>query len=82
MQIRVKLMGVLKANSPPGGVLDLPDGATVAAALTALNLPEKQIHLVMVNGQQERDRTRSLGPNDELMVLSPVAGGATSGAAD
>ena len=75
MQVRVKLMGLLKAKTPPGGQLDLPDGATVEAALRALDIPGEHIQLVMVNNQPEPDRSRALADDDELLVLAPVAGG-------
>jgi molybdopterin converting factor small subunit len=33
------------------------------------------VHLVMVNGEMEHDRTRRLAENDELTLFPPVAGG-------
>jgi molybdopterin converting factor small subunit len=80
MQVRVKLMAALRGKLPPGAqggvaVLELEPGATVAAALERLGVPAGHVHLVMVNGRQEPDRTRALADGDELTVFPPMAGG-------
>ena len=75
MQVRVKLMGLLKAKTPPNGKLDVPDGATIEQVLTALDIPATHVQTVFVNGRLERDRTRQLSPDDELTILAPVGGG-------
>ena len=74
-QIQVKLMGVLKKRTPPRGVLELEDGTTLAQAFSTLELPTSRIHAVSLNGQVERDFSRTLKPGDELIVLPPVGGG-------
>lgn len=73
--VRVKLMGMLRSHMPAEGRLELPESATVEDALAAMGIPGAHVHLVMVNGQHERDRHRRLAPGDELLVLPPVAGG-------
>jgi sulfur carrier protein ThiS len=75
MQIRVKLMGRLKAGTPPGGTIAVADGATIADVLRELAIAPDAIQVVTVNGQFERDRNRSLAPDDELTVVPPVGGG-------
>lgn len=75
MEIRVKLMGALKAKSPPGDVLDLPDAATINDVLAALDIGAAQVQIVMVNGKPQPDRNRSVEAGDELTVLAPVGGG-------
>ena len=75
MQVRVKLMGILKSKTPDGGRLELADGATVEDALGALDIDRSRVHALSVNGTFERDMTRSLSAEDELMVLAPVGGG-------
>ena len=75
MQIRVKLMGLLKSKQPPEGRLELPDKSTIEAALQALDIPAEYVQVVMVNDQHERDRSRPLVENDALTVLAPVGGG-------
>lgn len=68
-------MGVLKTKSPPGGVLDVADNATVADLFAALAISDKQVQVVSVNGKFESDRNRALSPGDEIMILPPVGGG-------
>jgi sulfur carrier protein ThiS len=75
MRIRVKLMGMLKARTPAGGVLDVADGATIEDALHALGLAPQATHAVTVNGRLERDRRRALVQGDELTIVPPVGGG-------
>jgi sulfur carrier protein ThiS len=75
MQIRVRLMGLLKNNTPDGGVLALGDNATIADALEQLRIASKNVHVFTVNGQLVRDRNHRLAAGDELAVLSPVGGG-------
>ena len=75
MQVRVKLLGVLRGKQPPGGALDVEPGTTVAGALDRLGVGGGHVHLVMVNGAMETDRQRPLADGDELTVFPPVAGG-------
>ena len=75
MQIRVKLMGMLKARTPAGGVLEIADGATIDDVLRALAVAPQATLVLTVNGQFERNRSRVLAPNDELTVIPPVGGG-------
>ncbi|MER3416249.1 MAG: molybdopterin synthase sulfur carrier subunit [Gemmataceae bacterium] len=83
MRVRVRGMGSLrdrlaKLGSLSGNALDLelPDGATLADLLRHLDIAAGQVHLVMVNGSQERDSCRKLQPDDEVTLFPPVAGGA------
>jgi sulfur carrier protein ThiS len=75
MRIRVKLMGVLKAKNPPGGAIDVADGATIEDVLRALDVAPKSVRVFTVNGQFERDRGRVLAADDELVAVPPVGGG-------
>ncbi|GIW94127.1 MAG: hypothetical protein KatS3mg110_2168 [Pirellulaceae bacterium] len=75
MQIRVKLMGVLKEKTPPDGTLNVPDDATVASVLEQLKIDPGLVQACTVNGQWVRDRSRVLADGDELVVLPPVGGG-------
>ena len=75
VQVRVKLMGLLKTKTPPDGKLDVPDGATIEGVLSALDIPATHVQTVFVNGQLEPDRTRPLPPDAELTALAPVGGG-------
>jgi sulfur carrier protein ThiS len=75
MQIRVKLMGILKDKAPSDGVIELSAEASIEDALGVLDIPVESVQVFTVNGKLVRDRTRSLAADDELTVLPPVGGG-------
>ena len=75
MQVRLKLMGTLKAKTPAGGTLEVADGATIDDVLRALGIAPQAIRVFTVNGQFERNRSRVLAANDELSAIPPVGGG-------
>ena len=75
MQIRVKLMGLLKDKTPADGALDLPAGAAIEDALKALEINLDGVQVFTVNGQLVRDKRHALAAGDELTVLPPVGGG-------
>ena len=58
--------------------LEVPDGATITQVTEPYNLPEKLVHLVLVNGHYiaPTDRaTLALQPHDVLAIWPPIAGG-------
>lgn len=75
MRIRLKLMGMLKARTPPGGALEVADSATIDDVLRALDIAPQSVRAFTVNGEFERDRRRVLAPDDELAAIPPVGGG-------
>ena len=75
MIIQIKLMGMLKSQSPANGQLELVAGATVQDALVALAVDQAGLQAVTVNGAIERDFSRTLHEGDELVGLPPVGGG-------
>jgi sulfur carrier protein ThiS len=75
MQIRVKLMGMLKAKASPDERLELPEGASIADALSKLGIDASGVQAYTINGALVRDRDRALAEGDELTVLPPVGGG-------
>ena len=75
MQVRVKLMGVLKQKTPDGGKLDLSEGSTLEQALLSLDISGEAVQAISINGKFERDLSRTLEANDELVILAPVSGG-------
>ena len=61
-----------------GGGEDAAPDATIATILAPLNLPEKLVHLVLVNGVYipPADRaTRIFAEGDVLAIWPPIAGG-------
>lgn len=80
MRIQVKLMGSLRSKLPPGSAggvaaLEVTPRTSIAAVLDQLGIPSGHVHLTLVNGAMERDKTRPLADGDELVVFPPVAGG-------
>lgn len=58
--------------------LELPAQGTIPQVIAQFALPEKMVHLVLVNGRYiaPADRpTYALQPNDVLAIWPPIAGG-------
>ena len=69
MEIRVKLMGMLKPKMPPDGRLTVEDGSTIAQTLDKLDIPADSVLVFSVNGQLVRDRRQTLREGDELIEI-------------
>jgi sulfur carrier protein ThiS len=58
--------------------LDVPEGSTVAQVYAPYGLPEKMVHLVLVNGHYiapEQRAVHALKAGDVLAIWPPIAGG-------
>lgn len=58
--------------------LDVAEGATILQVIEPFGLPEKMVHLVLINGKYiaPADRaTLPLQPGDVLAIWPPIAGG-------
>ena len=58
--------------------LEVADHATILQVIEPFGLPEKMVHLVLINGKYvaPADRsTQALQPNDVLAIWPPIAGG-------
>ena len=75
MVIQIKLMGAFKYKTPTDGKLELPDSASVTAALTALGIADERVQVLTINGSMIRDRAHPLSDGDEMTVIPPVGGG-------
>ncbi len=84
MQITFKLYAslgeYLPADKRRGNemTLDVPEGSTVSSVTGPFNLPDKLVHLVLVNGHYippDQRGTRPLVEGDVLAIWPPVAGG-------
>ncbi len=77
IQVQVRLHGALRDKLPPQSkgqtVLDLPDGADVAAVLNQLSL-RRHIQ-VAINGEIVENVETNLNDGDRLEVFRPAAGG-------
>jgi molybdopterin synthase sulfur carrier subunit len=84
MQVTLKLFASLTDFLPPEHRaanqvgLTVPEGHSVAAVITQFALPDKLVHLVLVNGTYiapEARATRVLVEGDALAIWPPIAGG-------
>lgn len=58
--------------------LEVAAGATIAQIIEPFGLPEKMVHLVLINGKYippEARATLPLQENDVLAIWPPIAGG-------
>jgi sulfur carrier protein ThiS len=84
MQITLKLFATLTDYLPDAARRDnlvelaLPEGTTVSQAYAPYGLPDKLVHLVLVNGRYippEARVTHTLVDGDVLAIWPPIAGG-------
>jgi len=83
MRITIKLYAMLTEYLPAGAeknvsALDLPDQTTVEQVIQQLRLPERYVHLVLVNGvyiNHDSLAAAVLNEDDVLAIWPPVAGG-------
>ncbi|GIW45793.1 MAG: hypothetical protein KatS3mg077_3075 [Candidatus Binatia bacterium] len=78
MQIRVKLHASLRKYLPRDAVedtvlLELPAGATVAEAVSALGIPSGHAKIAMIDGAQA-DLGTVLQEGQQLSLFPPLAG--------
>lgn len=58
--------------------LDVDPEASILQVIEPLSLPEKMVHLVLVNGRYvapEMRRSQTLAEGDALAIWPPIAGG-------
>ncbi len=84
MQITFKLYASLTDYLPADKrrsnamTLDVAEGATIEQVTEPFQLPQKSVHLVLINGRYiaPADRaTLPLQPGDVLAIWPPIAGG-------
>ena len=83
MQITIKLYAMLTEYLPPNaeknvGLLELPEGTSVEKVVQQLQLPERYVHLVLINGvyvSPDNLAGATLNDGDTLAIWPPVAGG-------
>jgi molybdopterin synthase catalytic subunit len=79
MKITVRLFAMLRERAGSDRVeLDLPDGARVADALAAVDHLAGGLSLVMAVNREYAATDQRLEPGDELALIPPVSGGATT----
>ena len=84
MQITFKLFATLTDYLPPEArrsnltTLDVAPDASIAQIIAPFGLPEKLVHLVLLNGSYiapEDRMTKTLVDGDVLAIWPPIAGG-------
>lgn len=83
MDITFKLFATLtdylpKDRKDNAVYLQVPEGTTVQTLIDQFNLPEKLVHLVLVNGvyvDPEERASKVLTQDDALAIWPPIAGG-------
>jgi len=84
MRITLKLFASLTDYLPPQAKytnvveLDVPEATTVGQVIEQQRLPEKWVHLVLVNGHYVAPGERAdkmLAEGDTLAIWPPIAGG-------
>ena len=83
MKITFKLYATLSDYLPAGQrhnaiELDIDPATTIGELIERFRLPQKLVHLVLVNGvyvAPEQRLARTLAPGDALAIWPPVAGG-------
>ncbi len=84
MKITLKLFASLTDYLPPASKytniveLDIAPEVTISQLVAQHRLPEKQVHLVLVNGTYvapEQRASRTLQEGDVLAIWPPIAGG-------
>ncbi|EPR35517.1 thiamine S protein [Alkalidesulfovibrio alkalitolerans DSM 16529] len=74
MKIEVRCFATLGKFTPADGLLDLPEGAAVAAAMAALGVPPEEVKIIFVNGKAVPPET-ALADGDRLGLFPAVGGG-------
>jgi len=74
MQITIKLFATLRKGRFEVKNLEFPSGTTVCSVIRELELPEKEVTLIFINGRHG-DVTTTLSAGDTLSLFPPVGGG-------
>jgi len=63
-----------KNKIPQFSTVELEDGTTVTSLLNKFNIPEKDVHVVIINGRNA-DLEQVLQDGDRVALFPPVGGG-------
>jgi molybdopterin synthase catalytic subunit len=79
MKVTVRLFAILRERAGTERIdLELPDGARVADAIAAVDDLAGGLSLVMAVNREYAAADQRLEPGDELALIPPVSGGATT----
>jgi molybdopterin converting factor small subunit len=74
MLITIKLFATLRKGRFEETTRDFPQGTTVGGIVRELDLPEKEVTLIFINGRHA-DFATVLADGDVLSLFPPVGGG-------
>lgn len=74
MRIHVSCFATLSGYAPPGGDLEVEQGATPADILDRLSIPREEVKIVFVNGQNS-GKVVELKENDRVGIFPAIGGG-------
>lgn len=74
MLLTVKCYATLSVYQPPGGKMEVEEGARVSDILQQLGLPLDQVKVVFVNGRHSAVE-QPLAEGDRIAVFPAVGGG-------
>ena len=74
MRIHVSCFATLSGYAPPGGYLEVEQGATPADILDRLSIPREEVKIVFVNGQNS-GKVVELKENDRVGIFPAIGGG-------
>ena len=80
MRVEVRLYATFAKYAPTQRAgdsfdVDLESEASLTSLISNLRIPEKEVHLVIVNGRPVHDRSKQLHANDRVALFPPVGGG-------
>lgn len=74
MKITVKLFANLRINNEKSILMDFPEGTTPKDIIERLNIPLKDVSIIMINGRRKELDT-IISENDTVAIFPPVGGG-------
>lgn len=74
MRIDVKCFATLARFSPPGGALELPQGARVSDVMDMLGIAHDDVKIIFINGAHVAAEA-ALSEGDRLGLFPAVGGG-------
>lgn len=74
MRIKIKLFASLRTGRFETADRDVPAGAVIRDVLKAISVPEKEAHIIFVNGKHA-DPAAALHEGDTLAVFPLIGGG-------
>ena len=80
MRVEVRLYATFSDHAPSKRAgepfqINIEDSPSLTDLIRKLKIPEKEVHLIMVNGRVIHDRSFRLSEADRIGLFPPVGGG-------